>query len=340
MEKRQKDNKGLIPPGLTYLADNIISKHNILGASKGEGAKWAKDLNLPKEMEVIFFAGCGYQYSNELESLMSLIRRVDKSAVSTEMTMSLASFQKRLGVDAAGIYRKVMARGSDTDAQPLRDAVKVLSKLGVKFGYLAEDEPCCGALLHYIGLHREFAKHAQATYDQLKSRGVKQIISIVPSCTYTLRHLMPNSIDGHDLEVKHFCEVVSQGISSLELRFPREVKVTYHDPCQLVRYLGLVDEPRQILRAIKGIELVETEWTKGEWATCCGGGGGFEAVFPELSQILGVNRARELLETGAEIIVTHCPGCIMQLKMGLKELKAKGVEVLDLAQIVAMAMEA
>jgi len=100
-----------------------------------------------------------------------------------------------------------------------------------------------------------------------------------------------------------------------------------------------VEEPRQILRAIKGVEFVEPEWTKGEWATCCGGGGGFEAVFPELSQILAVNRARELLETGAEIIVTHCPGCIMQLKSGLKELKADGVEVLDLAQVVAMSME-
>lgn len=332
------DNKELIPPGLTYLADNIASKDNILGTSKGAGAKWAKELHLPKEMETIFFAGCGYQYNSELESLMSLIRKIDKSAVSTELTMSLASFQKKLGIDASGIYRKVMARGSGADAQPLRDAVKVLDSLGVKFGYLADEEPCCGGLLYFIGLHKEFAKHAQEVYARLKSRGIKRIIGIVPSCTYTLRNLIPDSIDGHDLEVKHFCEVVSEGISSLELRYPRQVKVTYHDPCQLVRYLGLVEEPRQILRAIKGIELVETEWTRGEWATCCGGGGGFEAVFPELSQILAVNRAKELIETGAEIIVTHCPGCIMQLKAGLKELKADGVEVLDLAQIVAMAM--
>ncbi len=330
----------MIPPGLTYLADNIISKGNILGASKVTGARWAKDLSLPKEAETIFFAGCGYQYTSELESLMSLIRRIDKSAVSIDLTMSLAGFQKKLGIDAAGIYRKVMAKGSDTEAQPLRSAVKVLSNLGVKLGYLAEDEPCCGGLLYYIGLHKEFARHAQGVYDRLKSRGVKRIIGIVPSCTYALRNLIPNSVNGDDLEVRHFCEVVAESISSLELRFPREVKLTYHDPCQLVRYLGLVEEPRQILRAIKGIELVETEWTKGEWATCCGGGGGFEAVFPELSQILAVNRAKELVDTGAEIIVTHCPGCIMQLKTGLKELKVSDVEVLDLAQIVAMAMEA
>ena len=64
-----------------------------------------------------------------------------------------------------------------------------------------------------------------------------------------------------------------------------------------------------------------------------------EAVFPEMSEMLAVNRVNELLETGPQIIVTHCPGCIMQLKHGLSELKVKDVEVLDLAQVLAMAME-
>jgi glycolate oxidase iron-sulfur subunit len=133
--------------------------------------------------------------------------------------------------------------------------------------------------------------------------------------------------------------VVAGEITSHKLRFPRKVKVTYHDPCQLVRFLKLVEEPRRILKAIENITLVETDWTHGEWATCCGGGGGFEAVFPELSQMLAVNRTRELVETRAEIIVTNCPGCIMQLNDGLRQLKVEGVEVLDLSQVVAMAME-
>jgi Fe-S oxidoreductase len=104
--------------------------------------------------------------------------------------------------------------------------------------------------------------------------------------------------------------------------------------------MGLVEEPRKILKSIQGIELVEPKFTSGEWSTCCGGGKGFEAVFPELSEILAVNRAKELADTGADIIVTHCPGCIMQLENGLKALKAEKLEVLDLAQIVAMSMEA
>ena len=103
--------------------------------------------------------------------------------------------------------------------------------------------------------------------------------------------------------------------------------------------MNMVEEPRRILKAIEGVEMVETDWTHGEWATCCGGGGGFETVFPELSQVLAVNRVNELMETKPDIIVTHCPGCIMQLKEGLKELKIDGVQVLDFAQVMATAME-
>lgn len=334
-----KKSKSLVPPGLAYIADNIISRQNILGASKEEGARWAKDLGLPKRAETIFFAGCGYQYASDLKALMSLIRKLDKSAIGAELPMRFAGFQKKLGTDLGGIYRKVASRGGGSDAQPLKDAVRVLRHLGVEFGYLAEDEPCCGAPLYYTGLQKEFASNAQQMYKKLKSLGVKRIIGIVPSCTNTLRNLFPSCVDGYDIEVKHFLEVVLENMGSQELRFPGEVKVTYHDPCQLARYMGLIDEPRMILKAIKGIELVEPDWTKGEWATCCGGGGGFEAVFPELSQILAVNRAREMVETGAQIVVTQCPGCVMQLQEGIKELKTSDVEVLDLTQVIARAME-
>lgn len=328
-------SKELVPPGLAYIADNIIAKGNIVGASKAEGAAWAKDLNLPKRAETVFFAGCGYQYTGELKTLMAVMRRADKSVVGTDALLNAASFQKKLGLDLTGVFRKV----SKDSAQPLRDAVKVLDRLGVKFGYLAEDEPCCGGLLHYAGLKQKFAENARQTYDKFKSLGVKRIIGIVPSCTYTLRNLFPLYIDGYDIEVKHFTEVVLEKAAGRKLKYPREVKATYHDPCQLGRYLKLVDEPRQILKMVQGIELVEPEWTKGNWATCCGGGGGFEAVFPELSEILAVNRVQELLETGAQVIITQCPGCVMQLEDGLKELKSEKVEVLDLAQVVAKAME-
>ncbi len=333
-------DKGLIPPGLAYLADNINSKHNLLGAGKGAGSKWAKDLNLQKEAGTVFFAGCGYQYSSELESLMSLSRRMDKGGIS-EMGMNLAGVTKKFGIDAAGIYRKVMAKSSDDDSGVLRDAVKVLRKMGIEPGYLAEDEPCCGGILYYMGLQADFKRHALSVHSQLKTHNVSKIIGIVPSCTYTLRNLISKAVNDADLEVKHFSQVVAENLNSLSLRYPKQAKVTYHDPCQLVRYLEIVEEPRRILGAIQGLELIEPTATNHEWATCCGGGGGFEAVFPEMSQILAENRAKELVETDAEIIVTHCPGCIMQIKTGLKSVlgdKAQLIEVLDLAQVISKAI--
>jgi heterodisulfide reductase subunit B len=329
----------LVPPGLAYLADNIISRQNILGVTKEQSSRWARGLNLPGRAETIFFAGCGYQFSSQLEMLSSLIRGIDKSVVGAELPLRFARFQKKLGLNLPGIYSNVLSRGDGDEIKPLEAAVKVLRTLGINPAYMAEEEPCCGAPLLQAGLEESFTSNARRAYQKLKSSGVKKIIGIVPYCTHALSKLFPQYVDGYDLEVKHFLEVVAGEIGSRKLKFPRKVKVTYHDPCQLVRFLKIVEEPRRILKSIENITFIETEWTHGEWSTCCGGGGGFEAVFPELSQMLGVNRARELMETGAEIIVTHCPGCIIQLKGGLRQLKAEGIEVLDLAQVIAMALE-
>lgn len=338
MNQPDQDTRKLVPPGLVYLADNITSKQNVLGAPKALKAKWAKDISFNKDRSTIFFAGCGYQFGGELESLMSLLRKIDKSAIGTDNAMNLANLQKRMGLDAAAILRRI-AGPQDDGAQPLRDAVKVLNRIGLEPGYLGEDEPCCGGPLYYFGFQERFKKHSQTTYTTLKNFGVKRIISMVPSCTNTLKNTISSGVGEGEIEVRHFAEVVAERVSRLSLKFPKQIKVAYHDPCQLTRYMGLKDEPRAILQAIKGIELVEPVWTNKEYATCCGGGAGFEAVFPELSQILAVNRAKELIETGARIVVTQCPGCIMQLKTGLKEAGAADIEVLDLAQIVAMSLE-
>ncbi len=333
-----KKPKELIPPGLSFLADNIKTKNNVLGETKAAGARWAKDLNLPGQGETVFFAGCGYQFSRKLESLMGLARGMDRSPAGAELPMALAGATRKLGIDVAGIYGKIAARGADAEAQPLVDAVNSLRALGVEIAYLAEDEPCCGGLLHYIGLEQDFGRNASEVYWKLKAKGVKRVIGIVPSCTYTLRNLIPPHVPGADIQVRHFSEVVLDRMKGKQLRFPQEIKVAYHDPCQMARFLGLTEAPRQVLQGIKGITLVEPEWVTREWATCCGGGGGFEAVFPQFSHLLAINRAKELADTGAQAIVTSCPGCIMQLKGGLKELGKEEVEVLDLAQVVAASL--
>lgn len=330
-----KNTRKFIPPGLAYIADNINAKDNILGLPKEAKAKWADGIEFSSDRSTVFFAGCGYQYSSMLEPLVTLVRTADRMSIDPSLPVVLAGVPKKLGVDVAGLYTKVMSRNDGSDIPVLCDAVRVLQAFGIRPGYLGEDEPCCGAPLYHMGLHKEFAVNAQKAFEKLKSLGVRKIIGIVPSCTYALRNLFSKFIPGYDIEVRHFIEVIEEKRNNLKLKYPRKVKVAYHDPCQLGRYMGITSQPRNILKSIGNVELVEPEWTAGEWSTCCGGGGGFEVVFPDMSQTLAEGRVMELTATGADIIVTQCPGCLMQLKSGLKQLKTNGVEVLDLASLIA-----
>ena len=330
-----KNARKLVPAGLAYIADNINRKDNILGLPRSAKSGWADGLEFSSDNTAIFFAGCGYQYSSMLEPLVKLVRTADRMAIDPGLPVVLAGVPMKLGVDVAGIYTKVMSRSGGSDADVLRDAVGVLKSLGIGFGYLGSDEPCCGAPLYHMGLQKEFAANAAKAYAKLKSRGVKKIIGIIPSCTYALRSLFAKFLPGYDIEVRHFIEVVAENIKPGQFKYPRKVKIAYHDPCQLGRYMGILDQPRQALKAVENVELVEPEWTAGEWSTCCGGGGGFEVVFPDMSQTLAMGRVTELAETGADIITTQCPGCLMQLQSGLKELKKGNIEVMDLASLLA-----
>ena len=330
-----KNGRKLVPAGLAYIADNINGKDNILGLPLGSKSRWAEGLEFCGDNTTIFFAGCGYQYSSMLEPLVTLVRTADRMSIDPALPVALAGIPRKLGVDVAGIYTKVMSGSNGGDSGVLRDAVRVLKSLGIDLGYLGSDEPCCGAPLYHMGLQKEFAANAAKAYAKLKSCGVKKIIGIIPSCTHALRNLFTACIPGYDIPVSHFSEVVAEKIRPGQFKYPRKVKIAYHDPCQLGRYMGILDQPRQVLKAVENVELVEPEWTSGEWSTCCGGGGGFEVVFPDMSQTLAMGRVNELAETGADIITTQCPGCLMQLTSGLKELKKDNIEVMDLASLLA-----
>jgi Fe-S oxidoreductase len=331
----KKSERKLVPAGLSYIADNIRERDNILGLPVEARAKWAEGLEFSSDRSTIFFAGCGYQYSSMLEPLVTLIRTADRMSINPDLPVVLAGIPKKLGLDVAGMYTKVMARDEGSDSGVLRDAVNVLRYLGVKAAYLGGDEPCCGAPLYHTGLHREFAANAEKAVARFRSLGVRKIIGIVPSCTYALRTLFARAVPGYDIEVCHFIEEVARKVKAGQFRYPGKIKVVYHDPCQLGRFMGLVDQPRLVMRAIENVELAEPEWTSGEWSTCCGGGGGFEVVFPDMSQTLAEGRVRELVDTGADIVTTQCPGCLMQLKSGLKALKKDKIEVMDLATLLA-----
>jgi Fe-S oxidoreductase len=334
----KKNERRFVPAGLSYIADNIRDRDNILGLPVEARAKWAEALEFSSDRSTIFFAGCGYQYSSMLEPLVTLVRTADRMSINPDLPVVLAGIPKRMGVDVASMYTKVLARDAGSDSGVLRDAVSVLKYLGVDIAYLGENEPCCGAPLYHMGLQTEFTANAEKAVARFRSMGVRKIIGIVPSCTHALRTLFAKAVPGYDIEVRHFIEEVAKKIKPGQFSYPGDIKVVYHDPCQLGRYMGLIDQPRQVLRAVENVELAEPEWTSGDWSTCCGGGGGFEVVFPDMSQTLAEGRVRELVDTGADIVATQCPGCLMQLKSGLKALKKDKIEVLDLATLLARSM--
>jgi Fe-S oxidoreductase len=328
--------KRLIPEGLLLLRNNILTKGNIFGVSAK--ARWATGLGLPSRAEAHFFAGCGYQFMDGAEATLSAVRTLDKRGLAWERTLGMTSFLNKLGINVGELYGKLIHHSRSVD-NPLRSAVEVLQGMDIALAYLAEEEPCCAAPLYYSGFQEEFGARAVETQRQLRERGVLRLIGMVPSCTYALRDLFPRFLEGWEVEVRHFLEIVWERIKQgMRFSLPGEVTVTYHDPCVLSRYLGLTEEPREILRSIEGVEFAEVERTSEEWSTCCGGGGGFEVIFPEVSHILAVNRVKELLETEASIIVTSCPGCLIQLREGVKALKTKGVEVMDMAQLLRRAL--
>ena len=335
MTKRAK----LTPPGHAFVEANIRERNNVLGAAPETRAAWAKGISFNPDRTRIFFSGCGYQYGSQVECLGALLRNLERSVIGAELPQQLGGLAQIFGFNPALIYTKLFARRRDEGA-PLRAAIKVLGALDINPGYLGAEEPCCGALMHFTGHQEDFAANARRVYAKLHEAGVKEVISIVPSCTHALRELMPPVVPEWDITVRHFSEVVAEKLSTRRWRSPEPVKVTYHDPCQLGRFLGVTAAPRDILNAIEGVEFVEPEHVIGEMSTCCGGGAGFETVFPELSEMLAANRARELAETGADVIVTQCPGCIAQLVEGLKQIQRPDIRVLDLAEIAALSLEA
>ena len=334
-----KKNKNIIPRAYFYIKDSVIEKDNPLGIS-GDRSQWASKLSFDDDADYIFFAGCGYQTMKYTTELMHAAKGMKKIGMDMNKTMGFTKFLKSSHLDISSITAKVLSYGKDDPySDILVDAVKVLQKLNVKLTYLGATEPCCGSPLYYSGFVNDFKKNAENFFETIKPHGIHKIVSMIPACTYTLKSYYTDFIEDFDFEVKHFVEIVYDKLqdSTAKLKLPEKMRVTYHDPCQLSRYLEIVDEPRAILNNIDGLEFIEPEPDQtGKWSTCCGGGGGLEVTSPELSEQLAQDRVSQLQKTGASTIVTSCPFCLMQLKKGVQKLKAD-IQVLDMAQLLAMA---
>ncbi len=211
----------------------------------------------------------------------------------------------------------------------------LLVKAGLSIGILGDKENCDGNEVRTLGEAGLFQFLAEKNIALFRDLGVKKIITLDPHAFNTFKKDYPAL--GADFQVYHYTQALAPLIQSGKIPLKElNDKVTYHDPCYLGRHNGEYDAPRKILKTIPGIELVEMDRSR-ENAFCCGGGGGnfFTDILGGGEDSPSRIRAREALDTGAEIIAVACPQCAKMLDDAVKiEQLDDRLKVMDVAEIV------
>jgi Fe-S oxidoreductase len=210
--------------------------------------------------------------------------------------------------------------------------------MGISMGILGSDETCDGNEARIMGEMGLFTKLAEENILKFKTRGVKKIITLDPHALNAFKRDYPKL--GGKFEVFHFTEILAGLIKDKRIPlFRYQTKVTYHDPCYLGRHNLIYDPPREILKAVPGLELVEMRRNK-ENAFCCGGGGGnfFTDMIGNGEESPGRVRIREARDTGAAVVAVACPQCAKMLMDAVKtEEQEENLDVVDLAEIITRA---
>jgi heterodisulfide reductase subunit D len=209
---------------------------------------------------------------------------------------------------------------------------KILQKLEVDFTVLGKDEKCCGMPYVEMGEDEKAQELALANLRAARGRGASKILAVCPGCYHSLNLALPKFIS-EEMEVHHISTFLSDKIKSgeIELTKPMENKITYHDPCKLARYYNIIDEPRSIIKSIKGTQFVELLHS-GQDARCCGRV--YEKELAELTVAMSRERIEEAASAKAQAIVTSCPICARNLLVGAQSAKKK-IDVYDLPVLVA-----
>ncbi|MFZ1321437.1 MAG: (Fe-S)-binding protein [Ignavibacteria bacterium] len=216
---------------------------------------------------------------------------------------------------------------------------QLLNKAGVKYGVLGSEEKCTGDPARRLGNEFLAQSFIQQNADTLKKFNVKKVVTACPHCMHTLKNEYGKF--GVDLEVTHHTEFIDDLVKEKKLLPVKENKetVTYHDSCYLGRYNNIYEQPRESIKSIPGINVVEMARSKDK-GFCCGAGGGRMFLEETVGKRVNIERTEEALETGANTIVSACPFCMTMLTDGLKEKeKSEEVKVKDVAELVLESLE-
>ena len=206
-------------------------------------------------------------------------------------------------------------------------AISILKKL--KADYTVLNETCCGSVLQRLGFpDADLHKLVEANLAAIEATGAKTVLFSCAGCLRMFRKEYP-LVKKFDFKAMHFAEWLASQDLTPKLR-PLKKIVTYHDPCHIGRHLGIYDAPRELIKKIPGVTFKEMS-TKKEAALCCGGGGGVRAAFPDLSKRIAAKRVKQA--EFADLLITTCPFCVNNLKMGKDDIGSK-VEIKDLLEVI------
>ena len=221
---------------------------------------------------------------------------------------------------------------------------KILNALGVKFGILGTEEFSDGDSQRLAGERGLFEMVAQKNGQLFKKYKFNEIITTDPHAFNAIKNEYPAL--GIKYPVRHYTQFLAGRLDQLKPMLKNEIKakIAYHDPCYLGRVNGVFDEPRALLAAIPGVELVEMSHQRMN-SLCCGGGGGgmwldgfqWEKAHTRLSEW----RVREAVATNAEILAVACPYEPPRFEDAAKTIEAAGqLKIREIAELLAESMEA
>ena len=228
------------------------------------------------------------------------------------------------------------------EAQPMvRGDVLVLHAAGVPFTMLPpEEEVCCGFPLFITGQHERLEGLVKRLVAGYASRGVKTLICSCPCCVNIMARDWP-ALYGAELpfKIRHITQFVADAFRSGQLRIPRELResVIYHDPCYLSRGVGVIEEPREVLRSIPGLTLLEFG-RHGLNSRCCGSGGAARKVFHENAIAMGRLTIDEAVAKKADRLILSCPACYAKVNEAMQGYE-KQIRITDLMELLASVLE-
>ncbi|MEM1586279.1 MAG: LUD domain-containing protein [Candidatus Bathyarchaeia archaeon] len=223
---------------------------------------------------------------------------------------------------------------------------EILLLAGVSYGILGENEICSGSEAYEIGETGLFEEMTKRNIEIFEALRVKKIITLSPHSYNVMRNFYGDF--GGKLDVKHYTQFLWHLIEDGKIRFNDGVHlnktVAYHDPCFLGRWNNEYEAPRNILRSIPGVRLIELERSR-ENSLCCGGGSGNCYVgfgcglLSESEYNPDRVRVKEAYNAGAEILAVSCPSCLIMLE---EAAKAEGLDgnlsIMDVSEIVKLAL--